>query len=245
MSRERALIAGALLFWVWVAAALAVPALVAQVIDGDTIVLTEGRHVRLIGVNAPELGRDGTPDRPLARAARARLLELLRDRRVELMLDDERRDHYGRWLAHLARPDGRSVQEILLREGFAFAIAAPPNLKKLDSYLAAEREARAARRGVWGHPAYAPISAERLALADTGFRLVEGRVQRLGHGRHAVYLDLAPQFSLVVPQEARRYFDFDPQRLVGHRVVAQGWVSAHDGKLRMRLPHPAMVTLLD
>ncbi|OGI46662.1 MAG: hypothetical protein A2151_05910 [Candidatus Muproteobacteria bacterium RBG_16_65_34] len=54
VSRERALIAGALLFWVWLPAAFAVPALVAQVIDGDTIVLTEGRHVRLIGVNTPE-----------------------------------------------------------------------------------------------------------------------------------------------------------------------------------------------
>ncbi|MHB8822818.1 MAG: thermonuclease family protein, partial [Pseudomonadaceae bacterium] len=44
---------------------------VAQVIDGDTLRLTDGRSVRLIGLNTPELGRKGRAAEPLADAARS------------------------------------------------------------------------------------------------------------------------------------------------------------------------------
>ena len=34
-------------------------ATVRHVVDGDSVILTDGRQIRLIGINAPELGRDG------------------------------------------------------------------------------------------------------------------------------------------------------------------------------------------
>lgn len=45
---------------------------VRQVLDGDTVRLGDGRSVRLIGINAPELGRKGRPSEPYAEAARQR-----------------------------------------------------------------------------------------------------------------------------------------------------------------------------
>ena len=53
-------------------------ATVRYAIDGDTVVLTDGRHVRLIGINAMELGHAGAADQPYATAARGALAKLLR-----------------------------------------------------------------------------------------------------------------------------------------------------------------------
>ena len=52
---------------------------VRQVIDGDTLRLQDGRSVRLIGINAPEIGRKGQSDEPYAVAARRRLQALVDD----------------------------------------------------------------------------------------------------------------------------------------------------------------------
>jgi micrococcal nuclease len=90
---------------------------VRHVLDGDTVILQNNQHVRLIGINAPELGKDGAPDQPLATRTRDRLAQLMRGQRVTLAFERERQDHYGRLLAHVYLPDGRDVEEILLREG--------------------------------------------------------------------------------------------------------------------------------
>ena len=42
---------------------------VTRVVDGDTLHLADGRKARLIGLNAPELGRRGQAAQPFARPA--------------------------------------------------------------------------------------------------------------------------------------------------------------------------------
>jgi micrococcal nuclease len=219
---------------------------VRYVIDGDTVVLADGQHLRLIGINAPELGKDGAPDQPLAASARARLATLVEHRRVMLDFERDRRDHYGRELAHVLLPDGTDVGRTLLREGLAWAIAIPPDVKRLDSYLAAETEARAGRRGVWGEPAYAPTPVSRLTANDTGFRFIEGTIQRSVRHRNVIYFDLAPHVALVVERtDWEKYYRGQPSDLVGRRVIARGWLTEHRGRLHMRVPHPAMLTWPD
>ncbi len=229
-----------------VAAAERETALVLKALDGDTLVLAGGRHLRLIGVNAPELGKDGEPDQPLARAALTLLTNLAAGRRVTLHYEQERTDRYGRLLAHLYLPDGRNLQEILLRQGLAFAVAVPPNLARLHAYLAAEADARRAGRGVWGHPAYTPRPAEE--IRTSGFMLVRGTIRRVGQGHYAYYFDLAPGLSLMVAHEDwMRYFGGgDPGRLRGRTVIARGWVTpARGDRFHLRLRHPAMLTFAE
>lgn len=243
--RRVPVVAGALLLFA-VFFAVAAPqgeaAQVAQVIDGDTLLLADGRLVRLIGINAPELGKDGAFDEPLARAAQTLVAQLTVGQRVRLEFDREPVDRYGRLLAHVFLPDGRSLQEILLRQGLAFAVAVPPNLARLAAYQAAEEEARRAGRGVWGHPAYAPIPAEEVRAS--GFRIVTGRVVRVGHSGFGYFFDLAPHFTLVVEREdwARYFGGGDPERMRGKTVIARGWVTEYNQQLRLRLRHPAMLT---
>jgi endonuclease YncB( thermonuclease family) len=217
-------------------------AVVASVVDGDTVILADGRHVRLVGINTPERGRDGAPHEPFYAQARALLERQVSGQRVSLVAGAERVDRHGRTLAHLLLPDGRNVQEGLLEQGLAFAVAIPPNVQFLEPYIAAERRARARRAGVWAHPYYAPRPAAELDRGDAGFRLVRGRVQRVGESRRYVYLDLSRDVSLMIPRDAwDRSFPGRPQAWRGRDLIARGWLSDQGGKLRMKVYHPAMI----
>jgi endonuclease YncB( thermonuclease family) len=218
---------------------------VAHVIDGDSFRLNDGREIRLIGINAPEYGKDSQPNQPLAQAARDALRNLVMGRDIELRYDEERHDRYRRTLAHASLPDRRSVEEILLREGLAFVVAQPPNLAHVANYISAETAARQAKRGVWGDAFFVPAEAASLRKTDTGFRFVQGRVQRVGRGQHLVYLDLAENLTLTIPNEYWRHFGGDPQRFVGQRVMARGWITANQNRLRMRVSHPSMLETLN
>lgn len=218
---------------------------VAHVLDGDSLRLADGRDVRLIGINAPEYGKDGKPDEPLAREARALLMHLVASRQVQLEYDQERMDHYRRTLAHARLDTDTSVEEELLRAGLAAVVAIPPNLAHLESYQHAEAEARRTGRGIWGHDYYQPRDPARLGIDDAGFRFIRGRVQRIGRGRYSIYLDLNDRFTLVIPQEHWHYFGGDPKRFVGRQVIARGWITAQENRLRLRLSHPAMLEVVD
>jgi len=218
---------------------------VKHVVDGDSVILTDQRQVRLIGINAPEFGRNGGPDEPLAGAARDRLRDLVQGKNVRLVLEDEQRDHYGRWLAHLQLPDDTRAEEMLLKEGLAAAIAIPPNVSQVHRLFAAETLARAARRGIWGTATTRPLPVGSLASAHSGFRFVRGRITHVGRSRKYVYLDMGPRFALRIGHaEWKQYFRGQPEDWRGVQVEARGWISEQNGRLRMGIGHPAMLQRL-
>jgi micrococcal nuclease len=124
-------------------------ALVVQVIDGDTVVLAGGAKVRVLGIDAPELEKDGRPADFLAHKAKATLAELTLNRTVDLEYDRLRYDHYGRLLAYLFLPDHTLVNAELVRRGLARVYFISPNLRYQKDLLAAQQEAIGAQRGVW------------------------------------------------------------------------------------------------
>ena len=73
---------------------------VSYIHDGDTLWLDNGAKVRIIGLNAPELARKSRPGEPLAGRARDALRRRVTGR-VGLEYDEERKDRYGRVLAHV------------------------------------------------------------------------------------------------------------------------------------------------
>ena len=123
--------------------------LVRRVVDGDTIdVATIGR-VRLLGIDAPEIGRGFDTAAPFAREARARLAALVLNRWIRLEQDGAPLDTYNRHLAYVLTEDGVFVNAVLVREGLARVTARMP-LSRLDELRRAESEAQAFRRGMWG-----------------------------------------------------------------------------------------------
>jgi micrococcal nuclease len=156
-------------------------AAVLSVHDGDTLTLADGRRVRLLQIDTPELGGEC-----YSRAARTALLRLAPvGSRIELEIDPrlDRVDRYGRLLRYVHR--GRTnVNVELVREG-----AAAPYFydgargRYASTLLAAAQSAKSAKRGLWkacastlldpthavatgsgsgsGHPAAAPASGAR------------------------------------------------------------------------------------
>ena len=218
---------------------------VRRVLDGDSLVLDDGRSVRLIGVNAPEYGKDGLANQPLAREARRFLAKLVQGQCIRLVFEAESRDRYGRVLAHALLSDGASVEESLIRQGFAWMVAISPNVAWTERLAASEAQARALRRGVWNIPDYRPVAVTALGQLQSGFRMVEGTVRHVDQDQNAYYFELSPHISLSISHaDWNRYFHGDPVRFLNRRVVVRGWLSPHRDRLRMRVHHPAMLTFV-
>lgn len=122
---------------------------VERVIDGDTLVLAGGARVRVLGIDAPEMERDGQPADFLAHKAKAALSDLTLHRQVALEYDRLRYDHYGRLLAYLFFPDHTLVNAELVRQGLARVYFIAPNMRYREVLLAAQQEAIEAQRGIW------------------------------------------------------------------------------------------------
>ena len=89
--------------------------------DGDTVVLDDGKEVRLVGIQAPKLplNRPNFKEWPLAREAKEELEKLILNQRVTLSYGGTRTDRHGRTLAHLHTDDGVWAQGEMLSRGLA------------------------------------------------------------------------------------------------------------------------------
>lgn len=124
---------------------------VVGVVDGDTIQVRLGERVekvRYIGVDTPELRHPTRGEEPGGREAAAVNRALVDGRRVRLELDVQERDRYGRLLAYVW-VDERMVNAELVRRGLAQVMTVPPNVRYQHQFVALQREAREAGRGLW------------------------------------------------------------------------------------------------
>ena len=129
------------------AAAGRVSARVTKHTDGDTFWLSGIGKVRLIGVDTPEVYGGVECYGRQASAFVERTLPLGSE--VEYRLGVEERDRYGRALAYVYLEDGRMLNLLLVRRGYAQVMTVPPNVDFAGRFRRAARRARAAARGLW------------------------------------------------------------------------------------------------
>lgn len=127
--------------------------MVTEVVDGDTIVVRrasgEGRTVRILGVDTPETKKPGVPVQCFGPEASEYTHRQLLGESVELRLDIEHRDRYGRTLAYVAH-NGVDHGRDLLAQGYARLLVIAPNGRRAREYLQVELQARRTQRGLWG-----------------------------------------------------------------------------------------------
>ncbi|MCP3136298.1 thermonuclease family protein [Pyxidicoccus xibeiensis] len=130
---------------------------VAEVIDGDTVVLEGGERVRYLLADTPE-SAGGAKD-CFGAEAHAFNRGLVEGRRVALAYGEACSDRFGRLLAYVS-VDGREVNTLLVERGHACVLHVPPaGSARRAEFQALEAQARHARRGVWG--ACAPVPCGR------------------------------------------------------------------------------------
>lgn len=219
-------------------------ATVSYVYDGDTVKLSDGRKLRFIGINTPEIDHDGGLSEPFASKARRRVEQLTAGGRIQLRYGNERHDRYGRLLGHPYLADGRSLNVLLLEEGLATTLVVPPNAWNHECYQEVERQARENGVGIWSHPSYQVVSPAELGVGGQGYRLVGAVLERVEESRNSIWLELEGPMALRVPRkDLANFAAMDFQTKVGRRVVARGWPHFHKGKWRMTVRHPAALEI--
>ena len=128
---------------------------VKKVIDGDTVLLENGKLLRYIGIDTPEIRtktKDGTwRYNPSFWALKAKQFNawLVEGKKVKVEFDIQKTDKYGRLLGYVFLKDGRFVNELLLREGLGILYTFPPNIKYIDTLILAQKWARQNKKGLW------------------------------------------------------------------------------------------------
>jgi micrococcal nuclease len=117
-------------------------ALVARVIDGDTVELADGRRVRYLGIDTPESGEH------YAENATARNKELVEGKTVELQRGKRDEDEYGRLLRYVY-VDGVFVNAELVAQGYATAYIFDPDDRYSQVLVQLEQYAKLRERGLW------------------------------------------------------------------------------------------------
>jgi len=115
---------------------------VARVIDGDTIELQDGRYVRYLGIDTPEVGEY------YALEATARNRELVEGKIVELQSGNRNRDEYDRLLRYVY-VDGVFVNAELVAQGYATAYIFDPDERYSQVLVQLEQYAKMKERGLW------------------------------------------------------------------------------------------------
>ena len=135
---------------------------VIKVYDGDTIKLSDGRKVRFIGIDTPELhlsqklyrdaqrtGEDVKTIQIMGKEAKDFTENLLLGKQVRLEFDARTEDKYGRLLAYVYTSDGQMANAKIIEEGYASLMTIPPNIRYAEDFKKLYVQAKEAKKGLW------------------------------------------------------------------------------------------------
>jgi endonuclease YncB( thermonuclease family) len=213
--------------------------------DGDTVHLKDGKKIRLIGINTPELARENKSAEPFADEARNALAALFdKDKSIALVYGKDKKDRYGRILAHAFTVDGKNIQALLLSQGYARAITIPPNTEFSSCYLEMERLARCNKKGIWNNTKI--LDANNLKGRQSGFKLVKGRVTGINSNDKGIWISLDDTLTIGIRSENRSLFDMKTlNNYLNHVVIVRGWLNKRNTPTPyyLRLRHPRSIEL--
>lgn len=126
-------------------------AVVERVVDGDTLVLTGGERVRVLGIDTPEAARDGRPAECGADDATEAARRLVEGRPVRLLADPGQadRDDFDRLLRYVETLEGKDLGLVLVTAGHARVFAPRGDVVRQSALARAEAQARARGVGLW------------------------------------------------------------------------------------------------
>jgi len=216
-----------------------------RVIDGDTLVLADGRHVRFIGIDAMELGHDGRQDQAYAAAARDRLKRLISQGggKLRLRIGSEAYDEHGRTLAYLF-VGNRDLGLQLIREGLAVLVAVPPDLAHLPCYQDAEAQARNHHLGIWSQTSPLVTDAAHADMTAGAFLIVRGTVTGVVKNSAGLRLMVDGRLPLWLSDPDLARFTANPVDLKGRQVLVRGWLREYRGHPELDVHAPAALLAL-
>ncbi|MBN3039858.1 MAG: thermonuclease family protein, partial [Candidatus Omnitrophica bacterium] len=185
---------------------------VIEVIDGDTIRLENGKLLRYIGLDTPELrdkknGNFVFNPQPYSQEAAQYNRGLVEGKNIRVEFDLVQMDKYKRLLGYCFLGD-IFINAKLLEEGLAALYTCPPNVKYSQLFVKNQREARQNKKGIWsGHEV---VSADKAYQYIGQIRCVRGRVLATYQSKKCVYLNFGSNykedFTVVIFNDALEQF---------------------------------------
>lgn len=214
---------------------------VAAVRDDLSLVLADGRAVRLAGIEPTDTAR------PLvATKAEGRTVRLLG-------VGDGAPDRYGR-LAAFVSVEGTGLQESLVGHGAARVSARAGGIACASALHRVEEAARRGGRGLWADLNFAPLMAESGTWMRTElgrFVLVQGKVLSVRQSGGTIYVNFGRRwtrdFTAAIPrrlQGAFRAAGRDPQSFNGRNIRVRGWLERRAGPV-IEVTAPEQFELLE
>jgi len=228
----------------------------ASVSDGRTLVLSDGREIRLDAIEVPLMPPAGQEQPALA--ARSALAALLAGKTVELRQRVRgASDRYGRLLAFVhpaGAPPARTASHEMLAAGYARLAGRVGDRGCMAELLADERKARDAKLGLWSEPVYAMARADRgteLLNHRGQFTLAEGKILSVRESGGTIYINFGRRGSqaltVTVLKRLERMFagaGVAPNRLENRHVRVRGWVEDRNGP-RIEATGPEQIEILE
>lgn len=212
---------------------------VKYVYDGDTVLLDDGKKVRLLGINTPEVQTSRKDGEPGGHAAKKWLADRIEGRKVRLEYDSVRKDRYRRYLAHLFTPEGQHLNLELVAKGLATVNIHPPNLKYVKPLLLAQNTAEEQRLGIWGKPVYALARVDEITQGNRrGWRRLLGKPVAIQRGRKYDRLIFSAAFDARIAKDNLVLFP-DLNTYLNTNLELRGWVSRRGSKYSMLIRHPS------
>lgn len=212
---------------------------VTDVIDGDTIRLANGKLLRYIGIDTPESrtkkgNRFIYDPQPGAVEATKFNKSLVAGKQIRIEFDVQKTDKYGRLLGYCYVGD-TFVNARLIKEGYAVLLTYPPNVKYADLFVKLQKEAREARRGLWG--AYETIDAAKASSYINQIRTVHGKVLSAYRTKKCILLNFGQNhkedFTVVIFENSFKYFydaGIDPVTYYqGKTIEVSGRIRRYNG----------------
>jgi len=215
---------------------------VSRIYDGDTVILEDGKHVRLLGINTPEIKNHQREDEPGGVAAKKWLQAQLQDNKVYLEHDQVKQDKYKRLLAHLYLPDGKHLNLALLENGLATVSIIPPNLRHAEELIHAQQQAEKLKLGIWSMPDYQPQPLSQISNHDKGWQRFTGTPVSIKKNRKYTRLIFNDKVDIRI---ANINLDLFPAltTYLGKPLEIRGWVSRSKDHYSILIYHPSALIL--
>jgi len=225
---------------------------VVEVIDGDTVKLENGKILRYIGIDAPEM-RKKIKERwiynpaPFAEEAKEYNKKLVEGKYIRVEFDVKKIDEYGRLLGYVF-VDNTFVNAKLLEEGLAVLYTRPPNVKYVDLFVKLQKKARRGKKGLWKNCKAIDASSAYKFIGQ--IRTVRGRVLSTYRSQNCIFLnfgkDWRKDFTVVIFKESWDYFKrkgIDPIVFYKNKMVeVTGRIREYNGpEIIVNLPEEIII----
>ena len=220
--------------------------------DGDSLLLTDKRKIRIIGIDTPETKHHKQKAQAYGAKAREALRALLKKHHYQVILryGNEREDRFGRILAHVYLPDGTNVSNWLLERGFAKTLAFPPNISLANCYKQSEEIAQSQRLKIWRYKGTRIKDAISLPRRINGYVRLRGKISKVKPYRKSVIMELESNtkshIQLKIKKNNLKYFnEMATDKMWNKTIIVTGVLKNKKGKRTLYLSHPSQLKIMD